>query len=370
MGPEVGSKVIAVARGLIGSHYINGAYGATPGGYDGCPCRPGGINLIADPNRLDPTRAATANKNLAVLAAEMSIKKYCVCAGNYSSMSPRGGDAVADGDLLAYLASLKGRPPATWQKYKTHYTPRRAFGPGAGPGGDLNGKLVLGQSCAGIRHFDCVGFISYCYWKATGNVVQLDISAWRNPKMGGTVFNFKDEKDTKGEIIRRACKPPGLMDGDIIIKADHHIAFVTAQGTIYQAEDTDIGVTGSGHFSLVAPGGFTHLVRLGGSTVAPDPDWPLGWWKVWDGNTYYYFFGADGSVQSTKTQPHNTRTAPAHPSNTGRYSCNPPQIVITWKLVGGAPTQCRETFYNASTGCQQMNATSNLYSPLVATRMN
>jgi hypothetical protein len=368
MGPEVGSKVIAVARELIGSHYINGAYGAIPGKGGGCPCRPGGVELIADPNRLDSARLPSPAKNLAVFAAEMTIKKYCVCAGNYSSMNPRGREVSAtDRDLLAYLASLKGRPPATWQNYQTHYTPRRAFGPG--PGGDLNGKLVLGQSCAGIRHFDCVGFISYCYWKATGNVIQLDIRAWRNPKMGFTVFNLRQEKGPNGEIIP-ARKPAGLMDGDIIVKADHHIAFVSAQGTIYEAQDTHIGVTGSGHFSLGNIGEFTHLVRLSGSTVAPEPEWPFGWWKVWDGKTYYYFFGPNGVVQSTKTLPFNTRTAPAHPSNTGHYSCNPPQIVITWKLVPGAPTQCRETFYNAFPGCQQMNATSNLYSPLVATRMN
>jgi hypothetical protein len=44
---------------------------------------------------------------------------------------------------------------------------RRTFGPGQN-GGDGGGKLVWGQSCKGIRHFDCVGFISYCYWKASG----------------------------------------------------------------------------------------------------------------------------------------------------------------------------------------------------------
>ncbi len=359
MGPEVGRRVIGVARGLIGCHYINGAYGATPdGGGDGCPCRPGGVKLIADPNRLDP------NQNLAVFAAEMQIKQYCVCAGNYYASPPLGrAGSPTDPDLVSYLQSLKDKPPAEWQN--DQFTPRRAFGPGNSAGG----KLVWGKSCKGIRHFDCVGFISYCYWKASGNVVQLDISAWRNPKMGGAVFNFRPEKEPDGKTERPAKKPAGLMDGDIIIKADHHIAFVSAQGTIYEAQDSHIGVTSSGHFSLGAPGEWTHLVRLGGATVASDPDWPLGWWRVWDGNTYYYFFGPNGVVQSTKTVPSNTTTAPAHPSNTGHYSCNPPHIVITWKLVAGAPKECVETFYNAAPGCQQMNATSNLYSPLVATRL-
>src|SRR4051794_12320590 len=100
MSPEVGRKVIEVARSLIGSHYINGAYGATPGNSDGCPCRPGGIKLVADPNRLNPAKLAHPNQNLAVLAAEMNVKQYCVCAGNYATL---GGKEVSptDPELVA-----------------------------------------------------------------------------------------------------------------------------------------------------------------------------------------------------------------------------------------------------------------------------
>src|SRR6266446_5882492 len=127
MSPEVGSKVITVARGLIGSHYINGAYGATPGKEDGCPCRPGGVKLVADANRLNPDKVHDATKNLAVFAAEMTIKKYCVCAGNYSSFPGGRATSPTAVDLVAYLATLKGTPTAMWQNYFTQYTPRRAF---------------------------------------------------------------------------------------------------------------------------------------------------------------------------------------------------------------------------------------------------
>ncbi len=358
MSPEFGSKVIAVARGLIGSHYINGAYGATPGQDDGCPCRPGGIKLVADPSRLDPAKAASANKNLAVFAAELTIKQYCVCAGNYATF-PGGREASpTDGDLVAYLASLKGKPPATWPNYYTDFTPRRAFGPGQG-GGDQGGKLVWGQSCKGIRHFDCVGFISYCYWKATGRVVQLDISAWRKPNMAGTVFDLKAGQ-----------RPAGLMDADILVKADHHIGYVDANGTIFEAQDTHLGVRSSAGFSLAAPGTWTHLVRLPNPVAVPALEWPLGWWRVWDGKTYYYFLGPDGTAQYTKTSPLNTRTPPKQANNAGTYAYTPPnQLVVTWNKVAGAATNCQETFYNAVRDCEHMNATSNLYGPLVATRL-
>jgi hypothetical protein len=105
--------------------------------------------------------------------------------------------------------------------------------------------------------------------------------------------------------------------------------------------------------------------------VAVVPLWLNGWWKVWDGNYYYYFFGPGGVVQYTKTKPSNTSGPPIRADNIGRYTYTPPaQLVIMWNQVPGAEAACQETFYNAVPGCRQMNATSNLYSPLVATRLS
>lgn len=190
--------------------------------------------------------------------------------------------------------------------------------------------------------------------------MQLDISAWRTPNTAGAVFDLK------------AGRSPGsLMDGDIVVKADHHIGFVDAQGTVFEAQDTHLGVRATGGFSLKSPGTWTHLVRVASAADAPAPEWPLGWWKVWDGKTYFYFFSPNGVVKFTKTSPTNTRTPPSHANNEGRYTYSPPnRLVVTWNKVAGAPTSCQETFYNAAAGCEQMNATSNLYSPLVATRLS
>lgn len=106
-------------------------------------------------------------------------------------------------------------------------------------------------------------------------------------------------------------------------------------------------------------------------SVRPTLGWLTGWWKVWDGNTYYYFFGADDIVKSTKTPPANTIAPPQRADNHGRYTYTPPsQLVVTWNQVAGGDAACRETFYNAVLGCRAMNATSNLYSPLVATRLS
>lgn len=252
MSPDIGGRVIGVARSLVGSHYINGGYGATPGQLNGFPGRPGGIGLIAAPDRLNPAKQANPKKDLAVFAATMTVKKYCVCAGNYNSF-PGGRTAPpSDWDLNFYLGTLQLAPVALWQNYYTNFTPRRAYGPGP-KGGDIGGRLVWGQSCQGVRHFDCVGFISFCIWSATGREYQLEISQWRNPAVaGGQVFDLAPHKP----------KPSAVQAGDIIIKADHHIGFVSNEGEIIEAQDTDLGVRDDGRFNLAHPSDWTHLVRL------------------------------------------------------------------------------------------------------------
>jgi hypothetical protein len=96
--------------------------------------------------------------------------------------------------------------------------------------------------------------------------------------------------------------------------------------------------------------------------------WLHGWWAVWDGNTYYYHFGTQGTVQYIKTKPRANSPAPTHPVNQGTYSFESEGVlVINWKPVGGATT--RETFWNAFAGKTTMNANSNRYSPLVATKI-
>lgn len=113
------------------------------------------------------------------------------------------------------------------------------------------------------------------------------------------------------------------------------------------------------------------LAALKDLRVAPaELAWPMGWWRVWDGGTWCYFLGPNGVAMSSKTLPANTRTPPAKAHNTGTWTySSPTTLVITWKQVAGARMPCKETFWNAGEGCAQMNANSNLYSPLVARRI-
>jgi hypothetical protein len=77
-------------------------------------------------------------------------------------------------------------------------------------------------------------------------------------------------------------------------------------------------------------------------------------------------------------RPHNLETvasepqtsgAPASPKNRGTYGFNEAgELVVKWNAVGSLGPAI-ETFYNARQGATQMNANSNLYSPLVATKI-
>ena len=365
MDATTGRRVIEIAKSLVGSHYINGGYGATPGRMDGCPCRPGGISLIHDAKHLN-TALDLNNRtfNLAVDAATMTIAtdagvRYSVCAGSYTRTAGRR-TSTNDPTLIKFIDDRKDVAPEQWPSTRGQLTPRRAFGPGA-KGGDIGGDLVWGQSCDGKQHFDCVGFISYCYWRATGSVVQLEISAWASGIAGGKVFNLSTRN-----------KPDSLMDGDIIIMNPHHIGWVCADGTIVQSQDTHIGVTQSnpGEFDLNSPGEWTHLLRL--DSLGPDWEWPYGWWRVYDGNTYYYFIAPHGVAHYTKTVPFNTHVEPVKSQiyNSGRWTRTwPDKLAITWNKRPTAPAPCTETFYNAIVDCTQMRATSSLYGDLVAYRL-
>lgn len=157
------------------------------------------------------------------------------------------------------------------------------------------------------------------------------------------------------------------FDGDILLRA------AGGQGGSKVGYDIIKRVRGTGKYDHTKLVGWIDIdiyfdTSATPATVDATMMWLYGWWKVWDGNYYYYFFGPGGVVQYTKSKPSNISGPPIRPDNTGTYTYTLNQLVINWKQVIGAEFACRETFYNAVQGCKQMNANSNLYSPLVASR--
>lgn len=135
-------------------------------------------------------------------------------------------------------------------------------------------------------------------------------------------------------------------------------------------------VTGGGPYNSANLQGWLDLDKYFGAapspSVGPTYGWLNGWWKVWDGSTYYYYFEPGGGVQYTLKQPVNRSAPPTRANNVGTYTYAPSKntLVVTWNKVATAAAPCEETFVNALPGCTQMNATSNLYGSLVATRLD
>ena len=103
------------------------------------------------------------------------------------------------------------------------------------------------------------------------------------------------------------------------------------------------------------------------------PDWLQGWWNVYDGNTYYYYFSDEHVVTYTKTEPKDLNSPPVKtPMNEGDVTItldaqNTATIVLDWNPADGGATQ--ETFRNVITSRDGMNGGSNRYSPLYAKKM-
>jgi hypothetical protein len=103
-----------------------------------------------------------------------------------------------------------------------------------------------------------------------------------------------------------------------------------------------------------------------GSTV---PDWLVGWWKVWDGNNYYYYFNKPGLVTFIKQPPNPKWTPPMAIGNQGQVEMLDHGPRITWNRVGSLPATV-ETFTRMNWSSEtEMHGTSNNYSPLSARKL-
>ena len=108
--------------------------------------------------------------------------------------------------------------------------------------------------------------------------------------------------------------------------------------------------------------------------LVPVPDWLQGWWNVYDGSTYYYYFSDEHVVTYTKTAPKDLNSPPVKtPMNEGDVTItydirSTATIALAWNPADGGET--RETFTNVITSRGGMNGDSNRYTPLYATKMS
>jgi hypothetical protein len=98
-------------------------------------------------------------------------------------------------------------------------------------------------------------------------------------------------------------------------------------------------------------------------------DWAIGWWKVWDGNNYWYYFYGDSDVIYIKQAPNKNWKPPKTTGRRGRVEPLEHGLKITWPPFSDEEGTV-ETFTRMNwTSTTDMSATSSKYSPLGAKKL-
>jgi cell wall-associated NlpC family hydrolase len=161
-----GSAVVAEARRHVaeGAHYIKKGYGHK-------------FNLQAA--RIDdvvPGRDAAVR--LFARGGQMGLPAYV----RFAARSELGGIRVCAGRCFKFNREGVGMPTgdpdnATHLATPERYVWRRPLNFANAP------RQVLGECCAMKRHFDCIGFVSYCFWKTMSyppNAGFVSIENWKD----------------------------------------------------------------------------------------------------------------------------------------------------------------------------------------------
>ncbi len=228
MDQKTQAVLTARARTLVGSHYLTGAAGATPGNADGAVYRRGEVGLAAP--KFDP-------KAPCIHAAESSIEGHSICGGRWSTF---GREARAsDWDLTHYLTEQEAqyKKGGKIDPFYEVYSPRLTKVKGT------VGALAWGEDCRGKRHFDCIGLLNYLLTSV------CDIKAsYAEKGFSGSIQQHK--ANTKA--IAAGDAP---VSGDILFKkmmhpdggSHDHIGLLLHDGSVIQAEQTSVGVTIKGY---------------------------------------------------------------------------------------------------------------------------
>ena len=232
--------VINEARSHVGkAHYLWGTAGNTPGLGDGAKYKPKVALMQADSFKPgDPS----------VLTAFTTIDGLNTCAGSSDNFSQ---PSVLE--TSAYLLAGLALPVAS-------LTPRTfKFNGLTKPIGRSGNGIVWGEVCTGKKHFDCIGFVNYCYDR---NVV-----AGRYP-FGTSIKELMT--NSANYSLMEVSDPKDVLNGDIIGQYTtdggwHHIGMVYLEGNaikVVQAADSPIGITDTEVYNPSSPGAWTKRIRM------------------------------------------------------------------------------------------------------------
>ncbi len=213
-GERYRALVATVALDAVGSHYLHGCFGNTPGDPNGHPSRPCTARMVPNQYR---TTASTA---IVIHTASSPIQGAHYCWGR-----PEHHDVHSRRDIpLAVL-----RDPAALQHFAETEPRDQWKWPRTNSG--QAGELHFGEACQGVRHFDCIGFVSWVIWKIFGTQTVRDIASCRNY--------------ARAEVRQHPELVPGgtpYQPGDILIFSESHIAFALDERWTVEANGENFGL--------------------------------------------------------------------------------------------------------------------------------
>jgi hypothetical protein len=248
---------LARTQARSGAHYLWGTAGNTPGNPDGATYRPSHAQLHANLPDLDGGTGAKIDVVPPILFSawvDSSDQGKLACSGRCANPEAQAlalALTITIKDALAL--KLKTLTPAQLGELKSHRGDSDSFR-WPRPNGSLNvdgqHSTVWGESCIGVRHFDCIGLVNFCMSAVLRKVWQYGITSFTMPanaKASGFL-------EVKGLGAAEAC--------DIVTVGSEHIGIVSERRTVIEAMDPGNGVVERD----ISVGHWTQIWRIPKST--------------------------------------------------------------------------------------------------------
>ncbi len=202
------------SRQLKGSHYLWGSGGDSPLDRNGVFYKRNSVTYVP------PSTKVAAPM---VFAAQCDWAGHYVCAGRFAKI-PGGRYAdPSDWDLGNYLSGLENLPQEMWRPFCGCFSPRVVRGKNV----SNDGRIVWGEDCRGVRHFDCISFVNFVLTGTT------------KPDWAYSIPQYNS--NASGLTASVGLKDPAVP-GDILLRNEEHIALLCENNFVIQAQDHANGV--------------------------------------------------------------------------------------------------------------------------------